>query len=121
MLSDEICMNTNTVEQRVTSIEARVRGLEKAKRWSFGVVSEAFVGVLLCAGFRFIPPLNFIVSGPLERMRWITLAITSAIEDPATPFRVPVGQDAEMILGLRRSLDDQAFEHAMRKAIGLTW
>jgi NAD(P)-dependent dehydrogenase (short-subunit alcohol dehydrogenase family) len=49
------------------------------------------------------------------------LAIASAIEDPATPFRVPVGPDAEIILGLRRSLDDQAFEDAMRKAVGLTW
>jgi NAD(P)-dependent dehydrogenase (short-subunit alcohol dehydrogenase family) len=51
----------------------------------------------------------------------VALAIARAIEDPATPLRVPVGQDAEMILGLRRSLDDQAFEEAMRKAIGFTW
>jgi len=51
----------------------------------------------------------------------VALAIARAIEDPATPFRVPVGQDAETILGLRRSLDDQAFEDAMRKAVGLTW
>jgi NAD(P)-dependent dehydrogenase (short-subunit alcohol dehydrogenase family) len=51
----------------------------------------------------------------------VALAIARAIEDPAAPFRVPVGQDAEMILGLRRSLDDQAFERAMRKAVGLTW
>ena len=51
----------------------------------------------------------------------VGLAIARAIEDPATPLRVPVGQDAEMILGLRRSLDDQAFEDAMRKAVGLTW
>jgi hypothetical protein len=51
----------------------------------------------------------------------VALAIASAIEDPATPLRVPVGQDAEMILGARRSLDDQAFEDAMRKAVGLTW
>src|SRR3954469_7296523 len=51
----------------------------------------------------------------------VALAIASAIEDPATPFRVPVGQDAEMILGLRRRLDDQALEDAMRKALGITW
>jgi NAD(P)-dependent dehydrogenase (short-subunit alcohol dehydrogenase family) len=51
----------------------------------------------------------------------VALAITSAIEDPATALRVPVGQDAETILGLRRNLDDQAFEDAMRKAVGLTW
>ena len=51
----------------------------------------------------------------------VALAIARAIEDPATPFRVPVGLDAEMILRLRRSLDDQAFEDAMRKALGFTW
>ena len=51
----------------------------------------------------------------------VALAIANAIEDPATPLRVPVGQDAEMILGARRSLDDQAFEDAMRKAVGFTW
>jgi NAD(P)-dependent dehydrogenase (short-subunit alcohol dehydrogenase family) len=51
----------------------------------------------------------------------VALAIASAIEDPATPLRVPVGRDAETILGLRRSLNDQAFEDAMRKAVGLTW
>jgi NAD(P)-dependent dehydrogenase (short-subunit alcohol dehydrogenase family) len=51
----------------------------------------------------------------------VALAIANAIEDPKAPLRVPVGQDAEMILGLRRSLDDQAFEDAMRKALGFTW
>lgn len=51
----------------------------------------------------------------------VASAIASAIEDPATPLRVPVGQDAQMILGMRRSLDDQALEEAMRKALGITW
>ena len=51
----------------------------------------------------------------------VGLAIARAIEDPATPLRVPVGRDAEMILGMRRSLDDRAFEDAMRKAVGITW
>ena len=51
----------------------------------------------------------------------VASAIARAIEDPATPLRVPVGQDAQVILGLRRSLDDEAFEDAMRKAIGFTW
>jgi NAD(P)-dependent dehydrogenase (short-subunit alcohol dehydrogenase family) len=51
----------------------------------------------------------------------VALAVADAIEDPATPLRVPVGQDAETILGLRSSLDDQAFEDAMRKALGFTW
>ena len=63
------------------------------------------------------------MTGPSSRPgpEIVASAIASAIEDPATPLRVPVGQDAEMILGLRRSLDDQAFEDAMRKAIGFTW
>ncbi len=59
-------------------------------------------------------------SGPLGPEA-VAVAIANAIEDPATPLRVPVGQDAVMILGMRRSLDDQAFEDAMRKAVGLTW
>src|SRR5205085_8351803 len=41
-------------------------------------------------------------SGP-QGPEVVALAIARAIEDPATPFRVPVGQDAQMILGLRRS------------------
>jgi NAD(P)-dependent dehydrogenase (short-subunit alcohol dehydrogenase family) len=63
------------------------------------------------------------MTGPSGRPgpEMVALAITSAIEDPATALRVPVGQDAETILGLRRNLDDQAFEDAMRKAVGLTW
>jgi NAD(P)-dependent dehydrogenase (short-subunit alcohol dehydrogenase family) len=65
---------------------------------------------------------NTKITGPsLPGPEVVALAIASAIEDPATPLRVPVGHDAEMILGLRRSLDDQAFEDAMRKAVGLTW
>ena len=59
-------------------------------------------------------------SGP-QGPEVVALAIASAIEDPKAPLRVPVGQDAETILGLRRSLHDQAFEDAMRKAVGLTW
>ena len=59
-------------------------------------------------------------SGP-QGPEAVASAIARAIEDPATPLRVPVGQDAELILGLRKSLDDQAFEDAMRKAVGLTW
>jgi NAD(P)-dependent dehydrogenase (short-subunit alcohol dehydrogenase family) len=51
----------------------------------------------------------------------VALAIARAIEVPATPLRVPVGQDAEMILGLRKSLDDQALEKALRRALGITW
>jgi NAD(P)-dependent dehydrogenase (short-subunit alcohol dehydrogenase family) len=59
-------------------------------------------------------------SGP-QGPEVVALAVARAIEDPATPLRVPVGRDAETILGLRSSLDDQAFEAAMRKALGFTW
>ena len=51
----------------------------------------------------------------------VAQAIADAIEDPATPLRVRVGADAELILGTRKQLDDAAFEAAMRATIGLTW
>lgn len=51
----------------------------------------------------------------------VAIAIAGAIEDPATPLRVPVGADAEMVLATRSKLGDAEFEAAMRATIGLTW
>lgn len=48
-------------------------------------------------------------------------AIARAIADPATPLRVPVGADAELIIGTRKALDDAAFKDAIWGTIGLTW
>jgi NAD(P)-dependent dehydrogenase (short-subunit alcohol dehydrogenase family) len=48
-------------------------------------------------------------------------AVADALEDPATPLRVEVGQDAAMVLALRRSQSDAEFEATMRQALGLTW
>jgi NAD(P)-dependent dehydrogenase (short-subunit alcohol dehydrogenase family) len=48
-------------------------------------------------------------------------AVVNALEDPATPLRVEVGDDAAMVLRLRRTLNDGEFERTMRKALGLTW
>jgi NAD(P)-dependent dehydrogenase (short-subunit alcohol dehydrogenase family) len=48
-------------------------------------------------------------------------AIADALEDPSTPLRVEVGQDAELVLALRRSQSDAEFEATMRRALGLTW
>jgi NAD(P)-dependent dehydrogenase (short-subunit alcohol dehydrogenase family) len=48
-------------------------------------------------------------------------AVADAIEDPSTPLRVEVGDDAAMVLALRRSQSDAEFEATMRKALGLTW
>lgn len=48
-------------------------------------------------------------------------AIAAAIADPATPLRVPVGADAELVLAARRDLDDAAFGDAMRSLLGITW
>ena len=47
--------------------------------------------------------------------------VGQAIEDPTTPLRVPVGDDAVAILGARAQLDDATFESAMRKTLGMTW
>jgi NAD(P)-dependent dehydrogenase (short-subunit alcohol dehydrogenase family) len=64
-----------------------------------------------------------VVTGPAGRPgpEVVAVAIRRAIEDPATPLRVPVGEDAAMVLGARSSLDDAAFEAAMRSVLGATW
>jgi NAD(P)-dependent dehydrogenase (short-subunit alcohol dehydrogenase family) len=63
------------------------------------------------------------VTGPSGRPgpELVGAAIADAIENPETPLRVPVGADAEMILGARRHFDDAAFEAAMRKSLDFTW
>jgi NAD(P)-dependent dehydrogenase (short-subunit alcohol dehydrogenase family) len=64
-----------------------------------------------------------VLTGPAGRPgpELVGRAIADAIEDPGTPLRVEVGDDAKMVLGLRRQLDDQAFEATMRQYLGLTW
>lgn len=63
------------------------------------------------------------VNGPQGRPgpELVAVAIRRAIEDPTTPLRVPVGDDAAMVLGARSQLDDPSFEKAMRDVLGITW
>ncbi len=63
------------------------------------------------------------VAGPSGRSapEVVGEAIARAIEEPDTPLRVPAGDDAAMVLGLRQELDDVAFEATMRGVLGLTW
>jgi NAD(P)-dependent dehydrogenase (short-subunit alcohol dehydrogenase family) len=63
------------------------------------------------------------VTGPDGRPEpeLVARAILAAIEDPATPLRVPVGQDAVTVLSARAQLDDATFESAMRQTLGMTW
>jgi NAD(P)-dependent dehydrogenase (short-subunit alcohol dehydrogenase family) len=63
------------------------------------------------------------MTGPAGRPgpELVGVAIADAIENPATPLRVPVGADAEMVLGARQHFDDAAFEAAMRKTLDHQW
>jgi NAD(P)-dependent dehydrogenase (short-subunit alcohol dehydrogenase family) len=51
----------------------------------------------------------------------VASAIADALESPGSAWRVPVGTDAEMIIGARASLDDAAFEKAMRDVLNADW
>jgi NAD(P)-dependent dehydrogenase (short-subunit alcohol dehydrogenase family) len=51
----------------------------------------------------------------------VATAIADAIESPPTAWRVPVGTDAEMVLGARAAMDDTQFEAAMREVLKLDW
>jgi NAD(P)-dependent dehydrogenase (short-subunit alcohol dehydrogenase family) len=50
----------------------------------------------------------------------VAVAIADAIESP-TATRVPVGSDAEMVLGARASMDDLTFETTMRQVLKVDW
>jgi NADP-dependent 3-hydroxy acid dehydrogenase YdfG len=51
----------------------------------------------------------------------VATAIADALESPTSPWRLPVGTDAEMVLGARAAMDDTAFEKAMREVLKLDW
>lgn len=51
----------------------------------------------------------------------VAVAIADAIESPNALPRVPVGADAEMVLGARASMDDVTFEATMRQVLNLDW
>ena len=51
----------------------------------------------------------------------VATAIADALETPGSAWRVPVGTDAEMVLGARATMDDAAFEKAMREVLNLDW
>ncbi len=63
------------------------------------------------------------INGPTGRPgpEGVAEAVRRAIEDPETPLRVAVGADSVTVLSARASLDDAAFEHAMRAVLGITW
>lgn len=48
-------------------------------------------------------------------------AIVAAIEDPATPLRVPVGDDAVELAGLRAGGDDAAYQEGLLRFLDLRW
>ena len=51
----------------------------------------------------------------------VAQAVAKAITDPKTPLRVPVGDDANLILSVRSQMNDEDFESTMRATLGLTW
>jgi short-subunit dehydrogenase len=51
----------------------------------------------------------------------VAAVIAEAIESDKRRLRWPVGDDAEMVVAARSSMDDEAFEDSMRGVLGLTW
>ncbi|HBX09155.1 MULTISPECIES: SDR family oxidoreductase [Candidatus Microthrix] len=51
----------------------------------------------------------------------VATAIVDAIENGETPLRVPVGDDAHLVLGARSAMDDSEFEDVMRSTLNLYW
>jgi NAD(P)-dependent dehydrogenase (short-subunit alcohol dehydrogenase family) len=52
----------------------------------------------------------------------VAAAVVAATVDPATPFRVPVGDDARLLAALRESTtDDALWRHELMSFLGLDW
>jgi hypothetical protein len=51
----------------------------------------------------------------------VAAAIADALEGDDAAIRIPVGSDAEMIIGTRAGMDDAAFEATMRDVLDFRW
>ena len=51
----------------------------------------------------------------------VAVAIADAIEADDPPLRIPVGEDAQLVVAVRAANDDATFEATMRETLGLTW
>ena len=48
-------------------------------------------------------------------------AIADALAADDPPLRIPVGDDAQLVVAVRAANDDATFEATMRETLGLTW
>lgn len=62
-----------------------------------------------------------LVGGERPGPEIVGVAIADAVEGKRDDMRWPVGSDAEMVMKARGSLDDAAFETAMRATLDLKW
>lgn len=51
----------------------------------------------------------------------VARVIADAVEDPASPRRIAVGEDAELIIPTHRAMSDAEFEATMRATLQLDW
>lgn len=58
--------------------------------------------------------------GQVAKPEAVALVIQEAIEK-GEQLRYPVGQDANLVLSVRKQMTDEQFESAMRAQLGLTW
>jgi NAD(P)-dependent dehydrogenase (short-subunit alcohol dehydrogenase family) len=59
--------------------------------------------------------------GPAQGAEVVAQVIADAVEGTEDKLRWPVGNDADMVLSARNSMDDATFEATMRGVLDLTW
>jgi NAD(P)-dependent dehydrogenase (short-subunit alcohol dehydrogenase family) len=64
---------------------------------------------------------NLTASVPKQTPDMVAKAIADALESKTSPFRLMLGGDAEMVMGVRRRENDVEFERQMRIKLGITW
>jgi NAD(P)-dependent dehydrogenase (short-subunit alcohol dehydrogenase family) len=62
-----------------------------------------------------------LVGGERPGPEIVGVAVADAVEEKRRVLRWPVGKDAELVLKARGSMDDAAFEEAMRGIVKLQW
>ena len=98
-----------TMDEMLHHVKAVVRGTHKAH-----VVADM--------------PFMSYQTGPQDALRNAGRSLPDAVAEvileaieKGDKLRYPAGPDAQMVLTIRRQVDDEAFEAGMRQRLGLTW
>jgi NAD(P)-dependent dehydrogenase (short-subunit alcohol dehydrogenase family) len=118
-MSEALKYETNRFGIRVILVEPGVTRNEPGKvRYSLPERAAQYAGLFAQAE---AAEARLASAAPSQTPEMVAGRVADAVESADPPFRLLLGGDAEMVIGVRTRTTDAQFEAEMRARLGLTW